>query len=81
MIKVVVNKKELSEMVHQLSEKDLPLVSEFLIRLLEHPKDSNIPYDDEPLTNDDIQAIEQSKKEFQTGYSIKLKDIEHDLRN
>lgn len=38
--------------------------------------DAHIPYDDEPLTEDDIQAIEQAKKDFSEGKTFSLMDIE-----
>lgn len=78
---MAVSKKELTVLIQRLSEKDVPLVLDLLKRLTNNSLDEHIPYDDEPLTDDDIQAIEKSKKEFVEGKAIKLKDIEHELRN
>lgn len=68
-------------MVDQLSEKDIPLVADFLKRLISHPLEYEIPYDDELLTEDDLKAIEDVRIDFEQGKTIKLKDIEHELRN
>ncbi|QUH26622.1 hypothetical protein [Serpentinicella alkaliphila] len=78
---MALSKNDLNELVQKLSDKDIPLVADFLKRLISHPQDSNIPYDDESLTDDDLRAIEASKTEFQQGKTIRLKDIENDLRN
>lgn len=45
------------------------------------PFDVHIPFDDEELTEDDLNAIEQAELEFQQGKTVRLKDIEHELRN
>jgi hypothetical protein len=76
-----ITKKELTDLVQKLSDKDVPLVADLIHRLISHPLDSNIPFDDEPVTDDDIKAIEKAKLEFQKGLTFKLKDIEHELRN
>lgn len=66
---------------YNLVDKDIPLVADFLKRLISHPLDAHIPFDDEELTEDDLKAIEQAELEFQQGKTIRLKDIEHELRN
>ncbi|MET3208733.1 UNVERIFIED_CONTAM: hypothetical protein ABIC26_001672 [Paenibacillus sp. PvR008] len=76
-----VNKKELSQLIQQLPDKDVPLVADLIKRLINHPLDSHIPFDDEPLTDSDIQAMKNAKKEFNKGTSFKLKDFENELRN
>ncbi|NHN35652.1 hypothetical protein [Paenibacillus agricola] len=78
---MAVSKKELSDLVEKLSDKDVPLVADLIYRLISHPLDSNIPYDDEPLTDNDIKAIEKARLEFKNGLTINLKDIEDELRN
>jgi hypothetical protein len=75
---MVMNKKELIELVQKLPEKDIPLVADLISRLLTHPDDYYIPYD-EPLTDDDIKAIDEAKIEFQAGKTIKFEDIKHEL--
>ncbi|HUC93688.1 MAG TPA: hypothetical protein VMS09_17005 [Paenibacillus sp.] len=77
---MVKSKKELTELIDKLSDKDIPLVANLIKRLI-HPADYNIPYDDEPLTKDDIEAIEEARKEFGEGKTIKFEDIEHELQN
>jgi hypothetical protein len=77
---MAMNKQELTELIGKLSEKDVPLVADLVKRLI-HPADYYIPYDDEPLTEDDIRAIEEGRKEFLEGKTVKLEDILHDLQN
>jgi hypothetical protein len=78
---MAVSKKELSDLVEKLSDKDVSLVADLIHRLISHPLDSNIPFDDEPLTDVDIKAIEKARLEFKNGLTINLKDIEDELRN
>jgi hypothetical protein len=80
-INMAKSKKDLTELIHQLSDKDVPLVADFLKRLITHPLDAHIPYDDEPLTEDDLKAISKADLEVKQGLTIKLRDIEHELRN
>ena len=77
---MAVNKKELSELIDKLSDKDIPLVADLIKRLI-HPADYHIPYDDEPLTNDDIQALHEARKEFLEGKTNKFEDSKHELQN
>lgn len=77
---MAISKKELNDLIDKLSDKDIPLVADLIKRLL-HPADYYIPYDDEPLTEDDIQAINEGRIEFLQGKTIKLEDIIHDLQN
>ncbi|BCG60787.1 hypothetical protein [Paenibacillus sp. URB8-2] len=77
---MAISKKELNELIDKLSEKDIPLVADLVKRLI-HPADYYIPYDDEPLTDDDVQAIREGREEFIQGKTIKLEDILHDLQN
>lgn len=64
---MAISKKELTTLVQQLSEQDIPLVVDLLKRLIKNPLDAHIPYDDEPLTEEDIKDIEIARKEFADG--------------
>ena len=75
---MILSKNDLNLLIQQLSDKDVPLVADFLKRLISHPLDYIIPYDDEPLTEDDLRAVEESIIEFQQHKTIRLKDIEHE---
>lgn len=77
---MAITKKELSELIEKLQDKDVPLVADLVKRLI-HPNDYHIPYDDEPLTDDDIKAIEEGRKEFLEGKTIKFEDIKNELQN
>jgi hypothetical protein len=78
---VAVNKKDLAELINKLPDKDIHLVADLVKRLISHPDDYHIPYDDEELTDDDIKAILQGRKEFQEGKTIKFEDILHELQD
>jgi hypothetical protein len=75
------NKKELTDLIQKLPDKDVPLVVDLVKRLINHPEDYYIPYDDEPLTDDDISAIEDARKEYREGKTIKFEDIKHEFQN
>ncbi|PWV87366.1 hypothetical protein DFQ01_1622 [Paenibacillus cellulosilyticus] len=77
---MAINKKELSELINKLSDNDIPLVADLVKRLI-HPADYHIPYDDEPLTQDDIEAVDEANQEFLEGKTIKFEDIKHELQN
>ncbi|MDU0328799.1 hypothetical protein RW092_01095 [Paenibacillus sp. 3LSP] len=66
--------------INKLSDQDIPLVAD-LVRRLIHPADHHIPYDDEPLTDEDIQAVKEARQEFLEGKTIKFEDIKHELQN
>ncbi|MEF2965849.1 hypothetical protein V3851_08415 [Paenibacillus sp. M1] len=77
---MAVSKKELADLIDKLSEEDVPLVADLVKRLI-HPSDYHIPFDDEPLTDDDLQAIREAKKEYLEGKTIKFEDILDELQN
>lgn len=70
------NKKELNELIEQLSDKDISLLTDLAKKLI-HPEDYFIPYDDEPLTEDDVKAIEEGHKEYLEGKTIPFEEILH----
>lgn len=76
---MAISKKELSDLIEKLSDKDVPLVADLVKRLI-HPLDYYIPYDDEPLTEDDLHAIQEAKKEHLEGKPIKFEDILDELQ-
>ena len=77
---MAIGKKELSELIDQLSENDISLVADLVKRLI-HPADYHIPYDDEPLTEEDIQAIHEARIEYREGKTISFEDIKHELQS
>ena len=77
---MAISKKELNDLIDKLSDNDIPLVADLVKRLI-HPADYHIPYDDEPLSEDDIQAINEARRDFLEGKTIKFEDIKHELQN
>ncbi|MFC5528878.1 hypothetical protein [Cohnella yongneupensis] len=77
---MAISKRELNELIDKLSDNDIPLVADLVKRLI-HPADYHIPFDDEPLTEDDIQAINEARRDFLEGKTIKFEDIKHELQN
>ncbi|AZK45174.1 hypothetical protein [Paenibacillus lentus] len=63
---MAVSKKDLANLIHQLPDKDIPLVADFLKRLISNPQDAHIPYDDEELSENDLKAIEHAEIRIQT---------------
>jgi hypothetical protein len=77
---MALSKKELTDLIDKLSEQDIPLVADLVKRLI-HPSDYHIPYDDEPLTEDDHLAIREAREEYLEGKTIKFEDILDELQN
>lgn len=78
---MAINKEKVNDLINRLSNKDLELVYELLERLTQNKYDREIPIDDEPTTQDDIDAIHAAHEAFEKGELIDLKDIEDELRN
>lgn len=78
---MAVNKDRIDYLINQLNEKDLELVTDLMERLVQNNISYNIPIDDEPTTEDDLQAINAAYDAYRNGDLIDLKDIEHELRN
>jgi hypothetical protein len=78
---MAVSKKVISDMVYKLSDRDFSLVAELITRLTDSSSDLNaqLPCDDEPLTEEDIQAIQQGEKELKADLTIRFEDIKHEL--
>jgi len=50
-------------------------------RLANIPVNREIPLDDEPTTQDELDAIKDAHEAYLRGELISLKDVEHELRN
>ncbi|MGG6312397.1 hypothetical protein [Paenibacillus macerans] len=78
---MAISKERLHELLGQLTDKDLELVSELVERLSQTSTKREIPLDDEPTTQDDLDAINKAREAYLKGELISLKDIEHEIRN
>jgi hypothetical protein len=77
---LAVSKDRLHDLINHLSDHDLELISDLVERLAQHNV-RHIPMDDEPTTQDDLDAIQAAHEAMKKGELISLKDIEHELRN
>jgi len=78
---LAISKERFNELLDQLSEKDLELVSDLMERLSRTSTKRAIPIDDEPTTQEDLEAINKAHEAYLKGELISLKDVEHELRN
>lgn len=76
---MAVSKDHLNKLIQQLSDDDLPIAADFLEKLVGN--DRQIPWDDEPTTQEDLEEIKKAKESFARGEGIKLKDVIDDLLN
>ncbi|MBP1155075.1 MULTISPECIES: hypothetical protein [unclassified Paenibacillus] len=77
---MAISKDRINDLINRLSDKDLELVTDLMERLTQHNK-REIPIDDEPTTQDDLNAIKAAHEALKKGELINLKDIEHELRS
>jgi hypothetical protein len=78
---LAISKERFNELLDRLSDKDLDLVSELMERLSQSSTKRDIPLDDEPTTQDDLDAINNAHEAYLKGELINLKDVEHKLRS
>jgi hypothetical protein len=78
---LAIRNKRIQELINRLSERDLQLVTDLMERLAEANKYSEIPWDDEPTTQEDIDAIKEAQKAYETDELIDLKDIKNEFRD
>lgn len=65
--------ERLNEIVNRLNEKHLAEIvdfAEFLNNKAEQEFWDNLPEDDEPLTNEDLQAIKEAEEDLKNGRTI-----------
>ncbi|NMM53965.1 hypothetical protein [Paenibacillus aquistagni] len=78
---MAVSKERIDYLINHLNLKDLELVTDLMERLVQNNPPSDVPIDDEPTTDADIQAIKAAHEAMNNGELINLEDIEHELRN
>ncbi len=75
-------RKYLHEIIDHTPEKDLEelkkIVVDFKVRQFQKYLDS-IPYDDEPVTEEELRDIEIGLKEIELGKTISLEEIKKEL--
>lgn len=67
--------KELEQMVKHLNDENKVIAKSFLLWLLERQLND----EDDVLSFDDIQAIEQAREDLKNGKTTSLEDLERDL--
>jgi hypothetical protein len=78
---LAVSKDRINDLINQLSDKDLELVTDLMERLSQIKRNKELPIDDEPTTQEDLDAINAAQKAYNNDELISLKDIEHELRS
>lgn len=78
---MAISKERINDLINRLSEKDLELVTDLMERLANSSSHRDIPLDDEPTTQDDLDAIKSAYEAMDKGELISFKDIEHELRS
>ena len=81
MINLAISKEHINDLITRLSDKDLELVTDLMERLAQFNQYRAIPLDDEPTTQEDLDAIKAAHEAFEKGELISLKDVEHELRS
>lgn len=82
---MVVTKHDLHQLIDEIPEQEYQAAAEYLKRLRDLANDPvyqafmNAPIDDEPLTEEDIKAIEEAEAEIERGEGYSLDDIRKDL--
>lgn len=66
---------ELQKIINHLNDKNKIVAKSFLSWLLENQLDD----ESDDLTDQDIQAIEKGKKDFESGKTITMEDLKHKL--
>lgn len=74
---MAISKERFNELLDRLSDKDFELVSEHMERLSQTSPIREIPLDDEPTTQEDLDAINKAHEAYLKGEL--LKDVEHEL--
>lgn len=78
---MAITKDDLNKLVQQLPDNALPIAADFLEKLVSYQNTQNIPWDDEPTTQQDVEDIKHAKESFARGEGIKLKDVINELLN
>ncbi|WP_442601790.1 hypothetical protein [Paenibacillus sp. KN14-4R] len=78
---MAVSKDHLNKLIQQLPDDALPIAADFLEKLAANSNYRNIPWDDEPTTQEDLNDIAKAKKSITRGEGIKFKDVIDDLLN
>jgi len=78
---MAVSKEHLNNLIQQISDDDLPIAINFLEKLVNNSKDNHIPWDDEPTTKEDLEAIKKAKDAFKRGDTVKFEDVIDELLN
>ncbi len=77
---MAVSKERINDLINQLSDKDLELVTDLMERLTQFNNYKDVPIDDEPTTQEDLDSIKAAREAYTNGELISLKDVEHELR-
>lgn len=77
---MAVSKEDLNKLIQQLPEENLFIAKQFLEKLVPGSH-QYIPWDDEPTTQEDLDAIREAKEALARGEGIKFEDVKDELFN
>ncbi|MEZ4572849.1 MAG: hypothetical protein R2849_21525 [Thermomicrobiales bacterium] len=82
---MVVTKQDLHRLIDEIPEEEHQAAAKYLTRVRDFADDPvyqafmNAPIDDEPLTDEDLAAIEEAEAEIARGETYSLEDIQRDI--
>ena len=82
---MVVTKQDLHNLIDEIPEQEHQAAAEYLQRLRDLAKDPlyqalmNAPIDDEPLTEEDLAAIEEGRRDVREGRTYRWEEVKADL--
>ena len=82
--KSVILKEELHGLIDELAERDLYTAKHFLayLRNIRDPMMQKLvetPYEDEPLTEEDIAALDEAYEDLKAGRTVTMEELEREL--
>ena len=79
----VVSREEVKSLIDDLSDNELDAVRQYIQSL--HPSDpvasalADVPVDNEPVTGDDLSAIEESDADIASGRVVSMEQLRREL--
>lgn len=77
-------KERLHQLIEELPDQDLPGIERLLLDLLTSGDPLvrtllTAPEDDEPVTDEDLEALRQAREDFAAGRTVSLDEVKREL--